>query len=168
MRKEAEHFKKYEKLINQRASFYAKKWNVEFEEVQGRALELYCKALQSYDSDKAAFSTYLYSKLQQLNNYCKLQAYHGNTTNIETVPAEAISVTETHDCILHNSIKTELSTIAQEVVESILDGTGLCIEPFKMIFSIAWMTEKYKLDFYTAQNIHNEIHTWWNRFYSEI
>lgn len=161
-----EHFLQYEKLILKQAHYYANKYQLEFETVQGQALEIYCEALQKFDSEKSAFSTYLYNELRRLNYFCKIEnAMKIRHIHFEDINVpERIQVSDHYDFILWESVQTELSNIAQDIIQGILSGELLAIESNKKLFSIDRIMDNFGVTFYTAQNIYQELSSWWAKF----
>ena len=54
------------------AGFYAKCYDMEYEDVEAQAYLIYCMAVQNYRIGKASFLTYLYSNLHgRLRDYCR-------------------------------------------------------------------------------------------------
>jgi hypothetical protein len=61
----------YEKMIQKRAWQLARFYALDYEDLLSEGLVLFTRALQGYDASKASFSTFLYHKLNLLNNYAK-------------------------------------------------------------------------------------------------
>lgn len=67
-------FEKYVNLIRNISWKVAKKYGVEYEEVEAQGFLIYCEILNSYDISKAGFSTYLYIQLNgNLEYFAKKQ-----------------------------------------------------------------------------------------------
>jgi len=64
-------FDKYVNLIRKSAHFYAKKWNIDYEEVESQGFLIYCQCLEDYDVSQSKFSTHLSWELKRLNDFCK-------------------------------------------------------------------------------------------------
>lgn len=64
-------FERYVNLIRKSAHFYAKKWNVDYEEIESQGFLIYCQCLKDYDISQSKFSTHLTWELKRLNDYCK-------------------------------------------------------------------------------------------------
>ena len=63
-------FEKYVNLIRNISWKIAKKYNLEYSDVEAQGFLIYCMALESYDVSKSSFSTYLYIQLQgRLKDY---------------------------------------------------------------------------------------------------
>ena len=86
--------KKYNKLLWYMVWKMSKKYRLDIEELYSQAIYIFCLILNSFDSDKACFSTYLYSNLYaRLNLFCKqelrvekskkeaVKAYYNNSDN---------------------------------------------------------------------------------------
>ena len=67
-------FEKYVNLIRNISWKIAKKYNLEYSDVEAQGFLIYCMLLENYDVSKAKFSTYLYIQLWgRLDDYaCKL------------------------------------------------------------------------------------------------
>ena len=65
------HFEQYKKLIQKEAWKYAKKWNVDYDEMESEGFFIYCKALKTWKPDKGSFATHLYFELMNLNRFGK-------------------------------------------------------------------------------------------------
>ena len=64
-------YKKHEKLVKQRAWAYAKKYNLDFDEVFSEANSLFFEAYEKYDQSKAQFTTFLFHHLKNgLSAFC--------------------------------------------------------------------------------------------------
>lgn len=111
------HFEKYKKLIQRQAWKYAKKWKVEYEEMEAEGFLIYCQALQSWDSKKASFITHLYFELMRLNIFGKnLYLEDHVKDNIEFNPV----VLPRYDLGWLNDLKKELSDPAYNLLLWIL------------------------------------------------
>ena len=64
-------FKKTEKLIYARAWSYARKYNMDFEDLKSEAFEIFCEAVNRFNPAKGSFTTFLFHRLRTLNDYCK-------------------------------------------------------------------------------------------------
>jgi len=63
-------FEKYVNLIRDVAWKTAKKYNLDYDDMESQGYFIYVMALESYDVTKSSFSTYLYIQLQgRLNDY---------------------------------------------------------------------------------------------------
>jgi len=62
--------KDYKGIINKQSWAYAKKYLLDFEDVQSQAFVIFCEALQKYDDRRASFSTYLWHRLRMLEGWC--------------------------------------------------------------------------------------------------
>ena len=67
------HFEKYKKLIQKEAWINAKKWNVDYEEMEAEGFMIYCEALKTWNPKKGNFATHLYFSLMNLNTFGKEQ-----------------------------------------------------------------------------------------------
>ena len=70
-------YKDYEKLINQFCRTYSSKTKLEFEDLKSEANLIFCKALESYKSDQAKFSTYLCCQLNKLSHFYNKEKNRG-------------------------------------------------------------------------------------------
>ena len=65
-------YKAYKDLVYDCTHEVSNKYNVDFDELLGYGMEIFCKAAQTFDPDyKVAFSTYLYNQLKDLQNKAK-------------------------------------------------------------------------------------------------
>lgn len=71
-------FEQYVNLIRKSAHFYAKKWNVDYKEVEAQAFFIYCESLKKYDVTRGSFSTHLTWQLRTLNGFCSDYKYKKN------------------------------------------------------------------------------------------
>ena len=161
-----EMYQNYKQLIRKQASFYSKKWSVDYLEVEGQALEIFVKTLNNYDVQIAAFSTYLMSNLKALDYWCKINVtQHGQESEVEYVPSphyNPIRFTE-----LKESILTELSEQAIEIVQGVLGGELISCEKNKHLFSASAVSEKLGITIQQSKHYIHEIKQWWNRFKME-
>jgi hypothetical protein len=64
-------YKKYERLLCARAWRFARKFDWEFEDLKAQASLIFVEAAQKFNPDRGTrFSTYLYWRLQTLEDYC--------------------------------------------------------------------------------------------------
>jgi len=59
----------YERLINNFCRCYASKTKIEYEDLKSEANLIFCKALGTYRSERASFSTYLCMQLTKLSHF---------------------------------------------------------------------------------------------------
>lgn len=64
-------FDKFVDLIRKRAWEYSKKWGIEYSEMESQGYLIYCECLEKFDSNKARFSTYLYTELNRLGDFAR-------------------------------------------------------------------------------------------------
>lgn len=64
-------FKKNERLIYKQSWHYAKKYDMDFEDIKSQAFLVFCEALDRFDDSQATFTTFLFHRLRTLNDYCK-------------------------------------------------------------------------------------------------
>lgn len=64
-------FERYVNLIRKQAHFYAKRYGIEYEEVEAQGFLIYCQCLENYDVSRSEFSTHLSWELKRLNDFCK-------------------------------------------------------------------------------------------------
>jgi hypothetical protein len=64
-------FDKYVNLIRKSAHFYARRWNIDYKEVESQGFLIYCQCLENYDVSQSKFSTHLSWELKRLNDYCR-------------------------------------------------------------------------------------------------
>ena len=101
-------FEKYLSLIRKSAHFYAKKWNIDYEEVEAQGFLIYCESIDTFDFNKSRFSTYLTWQLKRLNDFCRtyrrqrgdlIEDYFRNNDNSEidsicgSIPANSENIT---------------------------------------------------------------------------
>jgi DNA-directed RNA polymerase specialized sigma subunit len=67
------YFDQYRGMIEGSAWAAAKLFHLDIYDLRSQAYLIFCEALESYDSSKASFSTYLYNRLLTINDYCKLR-----------------------------------------------------------------------------------------------
>lgn len=63
-------FLKHRNLIRKRAWVYAQTYKVEFEELEAQGYLIFLESLDKFDDTKAAFGTFLYWKLNGLQDFC--------------------------------------------------------------------------------------------------
>ncbi len=64
-------FEKNKNLIYSRSWYYSKKHRIDFEEIKSEAFLIFCEAIERYNEGwGAAFSSFLYSRLRTLDDYC--------------------------------------------------------------------------------------------------
>ena len=64
-------FEQYVNLIRKSAHFYAKKYNIDYDEIESQGFLIYCQCLEDYDVSQSKFSTHLSWELKRLNDFCK-------------------------------------------------------------------------------------------------
>lgn len=77
-------YKNYERMLQKISWYYAKKWNLEFEDVFGESTVIFAETLARYQDDISSFSTYLYHRLKKLSQYCLYQV--SNQTKKRYIP----------------------------------------------------------------------------------
>jgi hypothetical protein len=153
----------HQKFIKQQSWYYAKKYNIDFEIVEGKALELFCTACQTWKKNKSKFITYLYYKFQLLNNFCKsFKEKEIKYILFSEIIEELYYYEPSIKFELENAINTELSSDSALLVYSILQGrftetvvyqgTGFRKKLIREKFG--WSTKKIR-------KLFNEIKIWW-------
>lgn len=160
-------YKQHKGIITKQADFYSKKWGVDYLEVEGEALEVFVKALSSYDSEKASFGTHLQHQLRALNYWCKIRAYsRGREVSLEEITPVEVKQIKLWE--LQESIMTELSEGARLIVKKVLDGSLLSCKKWEHLFSINRVESLLNLSNIEAHHYVYEIENWWCNFYSEV
>ena len=78
-------FGEFVKMIRERSWHFARKFNLDYEDVEAQGFLIYCIALEKHDPLKASFSTYLYQNLTgRLQDYCE-QYYSHVSKDINSV-----------------------------------------------------------------------------------
>ena len=158
MKEKNQLYKDHEKMVAKQSHFFANKYSIEFDEVHGKALEIFCTALLSHDAEKGKFSTHLFHELNRLNYYCKiLVSQRSSVVNIDDVLI-AMKCREEGRVLLQDSIAKALSPQAQSVVTNLLDTHD------KRVASQTGIREFLKTGWSTASLIQQEIRTWWRGF----
>lgn len=112
------HFEKYQKLIQKQAWKYAKKWKIEYEEMEAEGYAIYCKALHSWDPTKASFITHLYFELMNLNTFGREMWMQEHICDNEKLPTSSEDVHHNPDWL--EEFKKELSEPAYDLLVWIL------------------------------------------------
>jgi len=172
--------KQNEKLIYKQSWHYARKYNMDFEDIKSEAFEIFCKALDRFEEDRASFTTHLYYRLRGLNDYCKKQnIIEGRYLDhpLSEKIAETKQQVEIEDKILEKTLFYEavdlLSSGAKKVMEVILNGESYNpdLKRIKNIgkYRVAPVLRK-KLG-WTMQKtfeVWEELQTWWAENCNEI
>lgn len=116
-------FKKTEKLIYQRAWYYARKYGMDFEDIRSQAFLIFTEAVDRFDPSQGSFVTFLYHRLRTLNDYCKREKRIGiRFTDFENVIDEHhIDENEQSRAWMNERIES-LSDDAKIVISGILSG----------------------------------------------
>lgn len=159
-------FHRYEPMLNHAAwvAKYKFKW-MEFDELQAQAYLIFMEALEKWDPDKASFSTFLYSRLRTINDYCVylMRRYCVNYEKTPQVHADAYDVFET--VLEEMEVAVELSDDARDVLAFILqrdwEVPGTRLKPsFHVVTKIyrkerGWMPKRFK-------DAWDELDAWWD------
>jgi len=89
--------KQNQNLIRKSAWYYAKKFNMEFEELESQGYLIFCQALEKFDESKGAkFSTFLCHQLRALKDHCvsEIRHSHADMEYTEMVEAAPLSTRE--------------------------------------------------------------------------
>lgn len=146
-------------LLKNRIKHYSSIYNVDYFQIESRALEIFCEICNTYNKNKgASFTTYLYHCLKKLSMYCKLKQYSKEVSleYIKDYPDSSLQ-----EKILLDQAVEELSGITKEIVQKI--RTKEIVNKYNRL-TIDKIMELYKMDFYTAQNVFESIKKWWNAF----
>jgi len=74
---QGETFIKYSRMVRAAAWASARRHNLEFEDVEAQAMYVFAEALRRFDSERAAFSTFLTHRLRTLEDYAKREERRG-------------------------------------------------------------------------------------------
>lgn len=147
---------------------YSNKYFLEFMEVEGIALEIFCKACNSYNQEISKFSTYLYLELRNLNNYCKtLNRQRKWLEQIDDIIFNIISYRPADLTMFYDSINTELSEKAGQIVLDILSGKVLLNNKYKyakVLFNKRNIQKLYNISYKKATDLFGEIKSWWRGY----
>lgn len=161
-----EHYKKYQNLLRDRAWYYSKKYNFDYQELLAEANLIYVETLKKYNSEKGKFSTYLYSCLKNLSCYI-LRVRRHMKFNFKILPISKQlleiedkefkrfeQVVEFYDCVY-----TELSEDTQKVFHHILYGH---IQPdFKHLK--LYFQKKFDYTYTQMKRIWKELKDFWHK-----
>ena len=64
-------FHSHKLLIYSRVHYFAKRYNLEVQDLKSEAFEIFCEAVEKFNPKQAKFSTFLYHRLRKLNDYCR-------------------------------------------------------------------------------------------------
>lgn len=152
-------FLQHKKLIYNRINEFSKKYSLPAEELEGRALELFCEAAISFDKIRGVkFSTYLWHKLNSLNDFGKMiYIQRMNQVSIDLLPN--LQSSDRYKVILEDSIETELSEKSQMVLESLRKAEMLKLTAIGITRHFGW-------HYGIASRIVAELREWWEDFSS--
>jgi hypothetical protein len=66
-------FPMYQALIRARAWKFAKDYQADYQELEAEGYLIFCEAVETFQPEKALFSTHLYTKLYKLKDICQKQ-----------------------------------------------------------------------------------------------
>ena len=141
-----------QKLIKSRARYYAAKYHVPVDDVESEANEIFCRACLAFDPENGAqFSTYLHSRLQALNHYCK--TLYREWQQIENIEDLYLPVKTLDPVAIADSL-TVLSQESQELISALIFDGGHKL-------TVAWIKEQLKIGYEKAKRLYEEIRAWW-------
>lgn len=166
----AELFKKNERLIYKQSWYYAKKYDIDFEEVRSQAYIVFCEAIDRFDRKMgASFTTYLFDRLRTLDYYCKKEKF---TKSLEIwIGKEYLRFGEIIEDRIERLNFYEmvdlLSKDARSLVKEIISGTfnqpgmdrqrSVGKTRIRKVVTKEWGWTHSKVD-----DVWNEVKTWWN------
>jgi hypothetical protein len=116
--------KRYHKMIYKVAWITAKRWGMDFDDVQAQGHLVFMDAIGRFENGKGAkFGTYLFNRLKTLDDYCERERkYHGRAVKmlIEDLKNNPQRFYKPMDVMEHSQT---LSPDAQEVLRYILGAT---------------------------------------------
>lgn len=158
-------FEQYVNMIRKSANFYAKKWNIDYDEVEAQGFLIYCQCLKDFDISKSSFSTYLSWELKRLNDFCKtylrqrglliednFKAYDPELTPTDNIPARCENITL---CEILEYSKEYLSNKAYNLLDWILGRTWEQKGRLKPSISLVMNIFHYSRE--QATNLWNEV-----------
>lgn len=162
-------YKENEKLIKSQSRLMATRYFMDYDDVEGHALEIFCSALLSFDDTRGAkFTTHLYHQLKTLNNWCKIRyAMRQKESSFQEVVEERLAYHQKYPVHLFDSISTDLSDEAAEIVRAVIDG--LLVVPITSHNKKGRLTTKsiqsyLRIEYSKARNVAEEIRNWWKTF----
>ena len=186
-------FKAYSGMVYDRTRKISTKYNVDFDELLGYGMEIFCKSTITFNPDyKVSFSTYLYNQLEDLQNKAKreykqlLRYYQGiSNTGIGSFDNEYISKDLTFNQgffeevlssidlssdkynLLYDMAKS-LSPDAQEYLSDLFNGVFERPKNPKggapEKFPVGRICNYYGWNKKEANQIRNEISDWWGEY----
>lgn len=159
-----EYFIKYRKMIEQSVWKASRSFKaMEFDELRAQAYFIFCEALESYDSNKASFSTHLHNRLHTVNDFCIYlnRRHHKDITIFEDDKYQ----NDFRECLSRIEEKMYLTKDAQFILEYILgrewenvEATRKCIPRYT---TIKILLRKKNWDILRIKTAWAEIINWW-------
>jgi hypothetical protein len=160
-------FQNNERLLYKQSWHYAKRYNMDFEEVKSQAFLIFCEAIDRFEENKASFTTHLFNRLRTLNDYCNKEKSIRQKESIEEHMESEESIEEHLERILFYQLVDLLSADGKRLVEGIVSGEfhrpdmdrqrGVGIQCVRDI-----SRQKWGWGFDRANAAWYEIYDWWN------
>ena len=170
-------FKDNEGILKKQASFYSKRYNLEWEEVYSQALEIFCETWSKWNPLKGTkFSSYLTIELQRLNYFCKKMNKSYTSASIDEcldspfstfqdLLNNLLSYTPEFSIEFLDSIETELSQEAGKVVLDLIQGNFQKeVKGNYNWFGVKALNRKFSWPSWKGKKVLDEIREWWLGF----
>ncbi|MDR1838681.1 MAG: hypothetical protein LBQ93_03730 [Treponema sp.] len=164
--KKKNEFDTYVKMIRKFAWQYAKKFRMDYSDVEAQGFLIYSMAIQDFHKKKASFSTYLYINLHgRLRDYCRIKTKKEYLDNLDKPFETYIDLWEAKeeqsiDQFLQYA-QSDLSSTAFNILKWLLNdrlsGFKSCKNP-----SLVTMSEKLSMDIVTLKLAWQELSNFWN------
>lgn len=153
-------FENYIKLLNKYAGFYAKKYNLDFDDTLSVCYEIYCESVETYDLSKSKFSTYLVNQLKAV----PIKMYKEIKSKIRNENQESFDLFSSLDKISFSFEETTegLSEPAYKLLKWIVSREWETFDLHNRIPNINSASKKFGVTRIKMKETFDEVSNWWN------
>lgn len=159
-------FRQFQPMIESFVWKYSRRYrNLEYSDIQSQAYLIFCKTVDSFNPTISTFSTYLYSRLRGLNNYCKTMTRRNHLEYLDIVEKYDFNKFCNTIELIDNSL--ELSNDARKVLNYLLkrywDYPGNERSKPGLFTVYRWYHYMYNWSYGRVKVAWEELELWWKK-----